>query len=155
MAYSRTLCYAMSRTTDIHKAHIAQLLVDLRDARGWSQAEAARHLGKGSERGWQRWEAAEVLPKPRTRSELAALFEVDESEFYPPAPNRKADLGELQRAFADLAERMELVEGALAEASKPAGGEPYALAQAFSGFGNDDVPAQSQGAQGDAIDQSS
>lgn len=101
----------MSRKTDDHhKAHVGQLLVRLRKERRWTQLQAAQEMGVG-ERQWQKWEHGVSLPRIATRKRLAALFKVDEAEFYPAVPERTADLGALQGEVAELRARVDALEG--------------------------------------------
>lgn len=108
MAYSRTLA-RMARRDDALKAHVGQLVLQLRKDRGWTQAEAARQAGV-SDRLWQRWEGAESFPRLDSRRRLAETFAIDPAEFFPPAPDRTADLGELRREVSELRERVDALE---------------------------------------------
>jgi transcriptional regulator with XRE-family HTH domain len=48
-------------STEAAKA-LSVLLKHYRTARGWSQVEAASHIGHATERSWNRWEQGLALP---------------------------------------------------------------------------------------------
>jgi transcriptional regulator with XRE-family HTH domain len=96
-----------------HKARVGARILEARLAKGWSQAELARHLpGKVDGPSVSRWELGKVYPE-RYLDHLASVLEVDVSFFLTPAAEAESP-GDLMAALSvnveggeDRVERLE------------------------------------------------
>lgn len=113
-----TFLRRMADARDAEAKRIGNLIAQVRESRGWSQQDLANEIGI-SVSTVSRWERGLHRGEPPNVRKLAKALKVAPSLLRPVAPDMESQLDRIETALADLAARLDAIEGLLSPAVAP------------------------------------